>query len=110
MRVVRSGGSASVGGGGGGGERWTALHLKGKHDAAFAEYERRRNLSDDLSQLAGVKNDTKNFMAFLFHEIRAPLSVVSLGAPCFGIKSRRRGATRTRRSETSESSRRRRRI
>ena len=72
LRLAAAAAAASVG---------TALHLKGKHDAAFAEYERRRNLSDDLSQLAGVKNDTKNFMAFLFHEIRAPLSVVSLGVP-----------------------------
>lgn len=72
LRLAAAAAAASVG---------TALHLKGKHDAAFAEYERRRILSDDLSQLAGVKSDTKNFMAFLFHEIRAPLSVVSLGVP-----------------------------
>ena len=72
LRLMLATTAASVG---------TALSLKGKHDAAFAKYERRRYLSDDLSQLVEVRNDTKKFMAFLFHEIRAPLSVVSLGIP-----------------------------
>jgi signal transduction histidine kinase len=50
-------------------------------DCSQGHVERIGAIKDESDRLREARSDTKRFMAFLFHEIRVPLSVISLGIP-----------------------------
>ena len=59
----------------------STLTLSRRYELALERYTRIAVIKEDASRLREARADTKRFMAFLFHEIRVPLSVISLGIP-----------------------------
>ena len=58
-----------------------AASAQKRHELEYALFRSREVLEGDVDALVEARNENKRFMAFLFHEIRAPLSVISLGIP-----------------------------
>ena len=59
----------------------STLTLSRRYELALERYTRIAAIKEDADRLREARADTKRFMAFLFHEIRVPLSVISLGVP-----------------------------
>ena len=59
----------------------SSLSISRRYELALERYERIGAINDEADRLREARSDTKRFMAFLFHEIRVPLSVISLGIP-----------------------------
>jgi CheY-like chemotaxis protein/signal transduction histidine kinase len=59
----------------------STLTLSRRYELALERYTRIAAIQEDADRLREARTDTKRFMAFLFHEIRVPLSVISLGIP-----------------------------
>jgi signal transduction histidine kinase len=52
-----------------------------RYQMALERYKNIGAIRGETDRLREARGDTKRFMAFLFHEIRVPLSVISLGIP-----------------------------
>ena len=59
----------------------STLTMSRRYELALERYTRIAAIKEDADRLREARTDTKRFMAFLFHEIRVPLSVISLGIP-----------------------------
>ena len=59
----------------------STLTLSRRYELALERYTRIAAIKEDADRLREARADTKRFMSFLFHEIRVPLSVISLGIP-----------------------------
>lgn len=59
----------------------STLTMSRRYELALERYTRIAAIKEDAGRLREARTDTKRFMAFLFHEIRVPLSVISLGIP-----------------------------